>query len=1195
MTTAATATSSLNRRRPRHSLPLDTPTQDDTHQIPTPDDELDRSFFAAATRYAQSARGEYPPPPAPTRQSSSHTASSGENAGITGPAQAVGDGRRGSRPLREIRRPEMSYGGSGRMGESGIVTTQPPPRRKSEGIGSTKSGDTSRASAMDGNSSDDLEKASLPGSPPADFLSYYALRAGAGSYYQKAQESPGEYCPHMHNRALPIIAEVNGGGYEDVVARVVDGRVVLLMYLEDVELFDEIVGWREGRGGVEAEDALKFFADRPHVDALTRIIFGPQSTEWDAILKYSVEPSSESSAIVRGLYTRQLLLANLFVEIEVDAESEGGCERYVKVMAPFDALTLEAERVKLRKSLKPLKSPSSGPSRPPMSPPSKGISTGNAYSPTGTASEKGKADPSTIVVEIATPTTTPDPSLRPPLPKCKQPWPIAKVFIRLARYMFTIQQCPKDHRTASFRRAALTSFVGGDPNEPGVGIEGVYYNFFRSARRIELTFSIMLHRTLDPAPGSPISKRTTIRDLLEDDVYTDWYPVHDCDVTAPRFGDKKQCGPRRPSLAEQAMGKRKRLREILFVEWVQSPFWVRLKGWITRDNADLVREYAGEQVAFYFDWLAFYTFWMLPAALFGLLVFTYGLFHALTLHIDPTTRTPSMTDSMYRLGSAFDNGATIAFTLGMSIWATVFIESWKRRQKFLAYVWDVSEYRREELIRPQWRPTMVTRNPLTRRIEKHDPYPNRILRRTWTNLVLGVCAMVLLGIVTGVIAYKAFVKATFTESRVVKWVLLSGVGGVIEIVQVLVVQNLYNRIAIKINNGDNYKYDSQFEDGLIFKTFLFSFINNYSAFFYTGVVKAMLGLHYVFGKYAERCEAISFGGATSTTTTTGDLSPAGATTDIDSSCMQEIMLQMAIIFVGLQFVRAGEKVAWPWIVQHLRATFKSHHFTLPSPLTPVSPVVAAHTSSPSSTSWRPTPASSGRKAIRRASAGGVGRGGGRVPQYAMDEALFAYDDWTLCQDYGMAVVQFGYIALFSCAFPLAPIFAIANNVVVLHIDSWKMLFEYRRPWAQRAQSIGLWTSILTVISTIGAPANALIIAFSSSTFATYAEHWAPGGNTFAIKLGFVIVFEHTILLIKALLTFLVPPLPGTVKRALRREAYLRRIDRRGRPKVTGSGREVGGVGGYGNESDSDDDEEEDEYQENVARQKMAARWGCWPW
>jgi anoctamin-1 len=66
------------------------------------------------------------------------------------------------------------------------------------------------------------------------------------------------------------------------------------------------------------------------------------------------------------------------------------------------------------------------------------------------------------------------------------------------------------------------------------------------------------------------------------------------------------------------------------------------------------------------------------------------------------------------------------------------------------------------------------------------------------------------------------------------------------------------------------------------------------------------------------------------------------------------------------------------------------------------------------------------------------------------------------------------------AFPLAPLFALLNNVLEMRLDATKMLIYNRRPVGQKAKNIGIWYGILDTISRIAVISNALIIAFTSN-------------------------------------------------------------------------------------------------------------------
>lgn len=53
-----------------------------------------------------------------------------------------------------------------------------------------------------------------------------------------------------------------------------------------------------------------------------------------------------------------------------------------------------------------------------------------------------------------------------------------------------------------------------------------------------------------------------------------------------------------------------------------------------------------------------------------------------------------------------------------------------------------------------------------------------------------------------------------------------------------------------------------------------------------------------------------------------------------------------------------------------------------------------------------------------------------------------------------AVIQFGFVSLFVASFPLAPLFALLNNVIEIRLDAKKFVTELRRPVAARAKDIG---------------------------------------------------------------------------------------------------------------------------------------------
>ncbi|EDL91948.1 rCG55400 [Rattus norvegicus] len=178
------------------------------------------------------------------------------------------------------------------------------------------------------------------------------------------------------------------------------------------------------------------------------------------------------------------------------------------------------------------------------------------------------------------------------------------------------------------------------------------------------------------------------------------------------------------------------------------------------------------------------------------------------------------------------------------------------------------------------------------------------------------------------------------------------------------------------------------------------------------------------------------------------------------------------------------------------------------------------------------------------------------------------------------VLQFGFVTIFVAACPLAPLFALLNNWVEIRLDARKFVCEYRRPVAERAQDIGIWFHILAGLTHLAVISNAFLLAFSSDflprvyyswtrapdlrgflnftlarappTFTSAHNrtcryrafrdddgHYSPTYWTLlAIRLAFVIVFEHVVFSTGRFLDLLVPDIPESVEIKVKREYYL---------------------------------------------------------
>ena len=69
------------------------------------------------------------------------------------------------------------------------------------------------------------------------------------------------------------------------------------------------------------------------------------------------------------------------------------------------------------------------------------------------------------------------------------------------------------------------------------------------------------------------------------------------------------------------------------------------------------------------------------------------------------------------------------------------------------------------------------------------------------------------------------------------------------------------------------------------------------------------------------------------------------------------------------------------------------------------------------------------------------------------------------------MIQYGFVVIFIAAFPLAPLFALLNNIVEIRLDAYKLITQYKRPTAMKAQDIGVWYNILQTITYIAVISN----------------------------------------------------------------------------------------------------------------------------
>lgn len=99
-----------------------------------------------------------------------------------------------------------------------------------------------------------------------------------------------------------------------------------------------------------------------------------------------------------------------------------------------------------------------------------------------------------------------------------------------------------------------------------------------------------------------------------------------------------------------------------------------------------------------------------------------------------------------------------------------------------------------------------------------------------------------------------------------------------------------------------------------------------------------------------------------------------------------------------------------------------------------------------------------------------------IGQAEIESSLYKYDG--TFSDHLEMLVQMGYVVLFSAAFPLAGLCAIANNILEIRSDAFKLAHVHQRPFGQRVANIGTWQNALSLLGLAAVIVNCALIGLS---------------------------------------------------------------------------------------------------------------------
>ncbi|PNJ38921.1 ANO1 isoform 5 [Pongo abelii] len=540
-------------------------------------------------------------------------------------------------------------------------------------------------------------------------------------------------------------------------------------------------------------------------------------------------------------------------------------------------------------------------------------------------------------------------------------------------------------------------------------------SFFDSKTRSTIVYEILKRTTCTKAKYS-----MGITSLLANGVYAAAYPLHDGDYEGENveFNDRK----------------------LLYEEWACYGVFYKYQ------PIDLVRKYFGEKIGLYFAWLGVYTQMLIPASIVGIIVFLYGC-----ATMDENIPSMEMCDqrhnitmcplcdktcSYWKMSSAcatarashlFDNPATVFFSVFMALWAATFMEHWKRKQMRLNYRWDLTGFEEEEdHPRAEYEARVLekslkkeSRNKETDKVKLtwRDRFPAYL-----TNLVSIIFMIaVTFAIVLGVIIYRISMAAALAMNsspsvRSNIRVTVTATAVIINLVVIILLDEVYGCIARWLTKIEVPKTEKSFEERLIFKAFLLKFVNSYTPIFYVAFFKGrFVGRP---GDYVYIFRSFRM----------EECAPGG--------CLMELCIQLSIIMLGKQLIQNNLfEIGIPKMKKFIRYL-----------------------------------------KLKRQSPPDHEECVKRKQRYEVDYNLEPFAGLT--PEYMEMIIQFGFVTLFVASFPLAPLFALLNNIIEIRLDAKKFVTELRRPVAVRAKDIGIWYNILRGIGKLAVIINNLVMFMS---------------------------------------------------------------------------------------------------------------------
>ncbi|RWS27221.1 anoctamin-8-like protein [Leptotrombidium deliense] len=369
-------------------------------------------------------------------------------------------------------------------------------------------------------------------------------------------------------------------------------------------------------------------------------------------------------------------------------------------------------------------------------------------------------------------------------------------------------------------------------------------------------------------------------------------------------------------------------------------------------------QYFGIKIAIYFAFLGYYTWALFAPALFGVFI------------------------TIFSNSQLISDACILIFSIFIVFWSSIYLQGWNKYCEQLTEQWgnfecDLKNYS----VRPQFNGDII-RDEITGEYKLHFPEWKRNL--FFYCVTIPIIALSLL-LVFLVMLYSLHFQTWWDNVLIERkeypqWT--SFLPKIILACTINLMDAVYNKIAIWLNNKENYEHEEVHENHLIIKLVLFQFVNSFLSLFYIAF--------YI-----------------------GD--------------MDKLKYQLAALLITRQVIGNVKESLWPFLTQSYKLS----------------------------------------ESLKKE----------ETSQAEVESSLYCYE--STFEDYLELYIQFGYVTLFSSAFPLAAICALLNNVIEVRSDAFKLCVTYQRPFCTHSvQKINIWGKLFNYMVYISIVVNCALIGKS---------------------------------------------------------------------------------------------------------------------